>query len=97
MNDYWKGYAATVQFDSLQMSDKICFWKRCQRKVPLPEFIEQRAKGTMELRQGKVYEHVEMTWQEYQKDQYAALNASINDVYEDMKRDIATIMFGDKK
>ena len=97
MNDYWKGYAATVQFDSLQESNTIWFWRRCQRKVPLPEFIEQRAKGTMELRQGKVYEHVEMTWEEYDKMLKLELKANMNDVYEDMKRDIATIMFGDKK
>ena len=75
----------------------VWLWRRCQRKVPLPEFIEQRAKGTMELRKGNVWERVRVTWEEYLKDQDAALNATMNDLYKQMEKEMASIMFGDDK
>jgi len=43
-------------------------WKVCSRTVSVPEFIKQRAKGRMKLESGQLFEHVQITWEEYHKD-----------------------------
>jgi hypothetical protein len=82
--------------DTLKPNALAAFWKTVTRRVPLPEFIEKRARGTMKRENGVIRELIPMTWDEYNAQVEEERKAALDGMYDQMDQDLIKMLYGDK-